>query len=92
MPLEAARVFFGPGSDRPFIIDVETGERRPPVVSDLERMARLCDGLGQMDFMMSLGVPCDVPPLDHYLHAFIAMFAARSSPLSTRRATAGTWN
>jgi trimethylamine---corrinoid protein Co-methyltransferase len=81
MPLEAGRVFFGPGSDCPFTIDLETGERRPPTIEDLERIARLCDALTELDFVMCMGVPCDVPPLDHYLHAFIAMLRHSSKPM-----------
>ncbi len=81
MPLEAGRVFFGSGSDTPFTLDLETGERRPPTIQDLERIARLTDGLDQLDFVMSMGVPCDVPPLDHYLHAFIAMLRNSVKPI-----------
>ena len=81
MPLEAGQVFFGSGSDCPFTIDIETGERRLPTVSDVERIARLCDGLDQIDFVMSMGVPCDVPPLDHYLHSFIAMVRGSVKPM-----------
>lgn len=81
MPLEAERVFFGAGSDCPFTIDIETGERRPPRLIDIEHIACLCDGLDQIDFVMSMGVPCDVPPLDHYLHAFIAMLRGSVKPI-----------
>jgi trimethylamine--corrinoid protein Co-methyltransferase len=80
MPLEEGKVFFGPGSDCPFTIDVETGERRPPIADDVERIARLCDGLGRLDFIMCMGVPSDVPPLDHYLHSFIRMIRGSVKP------------
>ncbi len=81
MPLEAGRVFFGSGSDCPFTIDVQTGERRSPSVRDVERIAALCDGLEQIDFVMSMGVPCDAPPLDHYVHSFIAMLRSSVKPI-----------
>ncbi|HEX9115761.1 MAG TPA: trimethylamine methyltransferase family protein [Anaerolineae bacterium] len=81
MPLEAGRVFFGAGSDCPYTIDLETGERRAPVVADLRRIAALCDSLEQIDFVMSMGVACDVPPLDHYLHSFIAMVSNSVKPI-----------
>jgi len=80
MPLEASKVFFGPGSDCPFTIDVETGERRNATAEDVRRIARLCDGLEQMDFIMSMGTPSDVPPLDHYLHSFINMVRGSVKP------------
>ena len=80
MPLEAGKVFFGPGSDCPFTIDVETGQRREATAEDVRRIAQLCDGLDQMDFIMSMGTPSDVPPLDHYLHSFIGMIRGSVKP------------
>lgn len=80
MPLEASKVFFGPGSDCPFTIDVETGERRNATAEDVRRIAQLCDGLEQMDFIMSMGTPSDVPALDHYLHSFINMIRGSVKP------------
>lgn len=80
MPLEEGKVFFGPGSDCPFTLDVETGERRPATASDVERIARLCDGLGQIDFVMCMGTPSDVPTMDHYLHSFIRMIRGSVKP------------
>ena len=47
MPLEAGKVFFGPGSDCIFTIDLETGERRKATADDIRRIAHLCDGLGE---------------------------------------------
>jgi trimethylamine--corrinoid protein Co-methyltransferase len=80
MPLEEGKVFFGSGSDCPFTIDVHTGERRLPLLHDLEQIARLSDGLDQMDFIMSMGTPSDVPTLDHYLHSFVAMIRGSVKP------------
>jgi len=80
MPLEAGKVFFGPGSDCPFTIDVETGQRRKATAEDVRRIAQLCDSLAQIDFVMSMGSPSDVPPLDHYLHSFISMIRGSVKP------------
>ncbi len=80
MPLEEGKVFFGPGSDCPFTIDVETGERRRAVAGDVWRIAHLCDGLEQIDFVMSMGTPSDVPTLDHYLHSFVQMIRGSAKP------------
>jgi trimethylamine--corrinoid protein Co-methyltransferase len=80
MPLEAGRVYFGPGSDCIYTMDLETGERRAPVVEDVRRIACLCDGLSQIDFVMSMGTPVDVPAMDHYLHAWIAMVRGSVKP------------
>jgi trimethylamine--corrinoid protein Co-methyltransferase len=81
MPLEAGQVFFGAGSDCPFTIDLETGQRRPATLKDVQRIAQLCDGLEQIDFVMSMGVPSDVPALDHYVHEFVAMLRNSVKPL-----------
>jgi trimethylamine--corrinoid protein Co-methyltransferase len=80
MPLEAGKVFFGPGSDCPFTMDVETGQRRQATAEDVRRIAQLCDGLDQIDFIMSMGTPSDVPTLDHYLHSFIGMIRGSVKP------------
>ena len=80
MPLQEGQVFFGPGSDCPFTLDVETGERRQATAQDVRRIARLCDGLQQIDFIMSMGTPSDVPTMDHYLHSFIGMIRGSVKP------------
>ena len=80
MPLEAGKVFFGSGSDCIFTMDVETGQRRKATAEDVRRIAHLCDGLEQMDFIMSMGNPSDVPAMDVYLHSFIAMIRGSVKP------------
>ena len=77
MPLEEGKVYFGTGSDCIFTLDVETRERRPSVAEDVRRFAQLCDGLDQIDFVMSMGTPSDVPATDHYVHSFIQMIRER---------------
>jgi trimethylamine--corrinoid protein Co-methyltransferase len=80
MPLEEGKVFFGTGSDCLYTIDVETRERRPSVAEDVRRFAQLCDGLDQIDFVMSMGIPSDVPVMDHYVHSFIQMIRGSAKP------------
>jgi trimethylamine--corrinoid protein Co-methyltransferase len=67
-------------SDCVFTLDVETRERRPSVAEDVRRFAQLCDGLDQIDFVMSMGIPSDVPTMDHYLHSFIQMIRGSVKP------------
>lgn len=81
MPLEEYNVFFGTGSDCLYTIDVETGERREAVAEDVRRIAHLCDGLPNIDFVMSMATPADVPTMDHYLHAFIEMLRGTAKPI-----------
>ena len=60
MPVSGHRCFFGPGSDCLNIIDHRTGERRNPVLKDVEDGVRLCDSLENIDFVMSMVLPADV--------------------------------
>jgi trimethylamine--corrinoid protein Co-methyltransferase len=80
MPLEEGKVFFGTGSDCPFTLDLESGTRRPSRVEDAQRFARLCDGLEQIDFCMTMASASDVPVQDHYLHDFVAMIRGSVKP------------
>jgi trimethylamine--corrinoid protein Co-methyltransferase len=80
MPLEAGKVFFGPGSDCIFTLDLETGQRRKATAEDIRRIAHLCDGLDQIDFIMSMGNPSDVPAMEIYLHEFISMIRGSVKP------------
>jgi len=56
MPLERNNVFFGPGSDCPYILDPRTGERRPGTLQDIVDTIRVCDALPNIDFLMSICV------------------------------------
>lgn len=60
MPVEGHRVFFGPGSDCLNILDHRTGKRRKPVLKDVREGVILCDGLPEIDFVMSMVLPADV--------------------------------
>ncbi len=80
MPLESGKVFFGPGSDCIFTMDLETGERRFATAEDIRRIAHLCNGLPQMDFVMSMGNPSDVPAMDIYIHEFVSMIRGSVKP------------
>ncbi len=68
MPLEGYNVFYGPGSDCPNVIDLETGERRPGTLQDVRNGIRLCDALPNIDFIMSFCMAHDVDQqlLDRY--------------------------
>ena len=61
MPLGAHQVYFGTGSDLVYTRDIDTGERRPSVLEDVARAARLCDALDEIDFVMSYSLPSDLP-------------------------------
>jgi trimethylamine--corrinoid protein Co-methyltransferase len=59
--LEGTRCYFGTGSDSPYLIDPYSGEHRPFTRADLAAGYRLCDALPNIHFVMSIGLPSDVP-------------------------------
>jgi trimethylamine--corrinoid protein Co-methyltransferase len=63
MPIEGHRSFFGPGSDCLNIMDHRTGERRKPVLNDIVEGMIVADALRNIDFVMSLVLPVDVPTM-----------------------------
>lgn len=81
MPLVNGNFYYGTGSDTIFTIDLETGERRRTVLQDTANFARLVDGLGNMDFSMSMGNPADAPIEDIYVHVFAEMVENSNKPI-----------
>ena len=81
MQLGATNSYFGTGSDLMSIYDFETGERRPSVLADTARMAHLCDGLPNIDFIMSAAHPHDVDAYASYLESFRAMVSNTTKPM-----------
>jgi trimethylamine--corrinoid protein Co-methyltransferase len=79
--LEDTNIYFGPGSDTVFTDDIDTGERRETVRSDVGRMAKLCDALSNIDFVMSMGIPRDVPSTATYLYEFSEMVKNSNKPI-----------
>jgi trimethylamine--corrinoid protein Co-methyltransferase len=62
--LEGGRVNFGTGSDCINLLDHENGKHRKFVQADLVNGYRLCDALENIDFVMSIGIPSDIPNPD----------------------------
>lgn len=79
--LEAHRTYFGTGSDLPNTLDLETGERRRSVLSDVRNAARLADALPNLDFVMSMALPSDVPPAVSDRHSFRTMIENTVKPV-----------
>jgi len=79
--LEAHRTYFGTGSDLPNTLDLETGERRLSLLSDVQATARLADALPNLDFVMSMALPSDVPAQSSDRHSFRAMIENTSKPV-----------
>ena len=55
MHLEGRNCYFGTGTDTPFVIDPDTGERRPTRGQDVDNAVRLADALVNIDFVGSMG-------------------------------------
>lgn len=56
------KVQYGPGSDLPYFIDEVTGEGRRAILQDVANVAKVCDSLDNIDFLMSMALPSDVNP------------------------------
>jgi len=78
--LEKDRIYYGTGSDLPFTIDPNSGERRKTVFNDVVNAARVVDALPNLDFFMSHGLVSDVPPGHYDRHQFLAMLIGTSKP------------
>lgn len=81
MSLEKGNIYFGPGSDTPYTIDVETGERRQAVKQDTVNATVLSDYLNNIDFVMSLALASDVNTETSDIHHFQAMVTNTSKPI-----------
>jgi trimethylamine--corrinoid protein Co-methyltransferase len=81
MYLEGQRVNYGTGSDLPNTIDLETGKRRPSLLLDIKNAARLADWLPNLDFVMSMALPSDVPMQTSDRRSFLAMTENTIKPL-----------
>jgi trimethylamine--corrinoid protein Co-methyltransferase len=59
--LEGRNVFYGPGSDCPYVIDVRDGQRREGRLADIVESVRVMDALPNIGFLMSFCMAHDVP-------------------------------
>ena len=82
MILESHRIYYGTGSDCPFILDHDTGERRKFRRKDVEDAARVVDACPNLDFHMSLGLTSDVPTYSYDRHQAAAMLRNTTKPLA----------
>ncbi len=64
----------------PFILDIETGERRPVVYKDLEDHVRVCDGLENIDIVSAI-FPKDAPEHAAVTSEVVAQVKNTSKPL-----------
>jgi trimethylamine--corrinoid protein Co-methyltransferase len=79
--LDGEGVYFGPGSDTLHYLDPRTGLRRDFLLEDVADCIRVCDALPEIQFVMSVGVPRDVPEGRTYRHQFAAMLRFSTKPI-----------
>ena len=79
--LDARHSYFGTGSDILYICDPDTHERRRVVRADIEGQAALCEKLPNIDFVMSMGLPADVPQVIDDVAQVEAMLRGTRKPL-----------
>jgi len=81
LTLEYNKVYFGTGSDCPFILDPYTDERRRYTFRDVYHAAKITEALPHIDFHMSLGLTSDVPTQSYDRHQLLAMLQGTTKPL-----------
>lgn len=81
MEIGSNNTYFGPGPTNTYHMDIYKEERRTAVVKDNENVAKVCDYLGNIDFVMDLGTPRDVTPTLSDVYAFKAMVSNTTKPI-----------
>lgn len=79
--MEKGSIYYGTGSEVPFTIDLDSGERRKPLKEDVRNTGSLVDALENVDFVMSLGLVTDVPVDASDVHQFEAMLLNSTKPI-----------
>ncbi|MFZ5822232.1 MAG: trimethylamine methyltransferase family protein [Chloroflexota bacterium] len=75
------RVHFGPGPTCTYFMDPETGERRKARRGDAGMVARVCDALPNIDYIMGLSLFDDVTPILAPVYEFAEELANTSKPI-----------
>ena len=81
MALGGYRNYFGVGSDCMHIYDLDTGQRRKATLRDVRTGVRLVDALPNLDFLMSLFLPSDVPEERYERHQMAVMLEESVKPI-----------
>lgn len=79
--LESGAVYYGTGSDCIYVLGPGARERRPATLGDVEDMAALQEKLPDIDFVMSMAHPHELPADVAPVAQFAAMLRGTSKPL-----------
>jgi trimethylamine--corrinoid protein Co-methyltransferase len=80
MSLDPGCCYYGTGSDCPKIIDLYSGERRQSTKADIGNLARFCDALPNIDFVMSFGIAQDEHAGGDFVHGYEALLLNTVKP------------
>ena len=80
MCLEGRNVYYGTGSDCPYLLDSFSGDRREFLSADVGDAVRLVDALPHIDFTMSNGLAPDFPAELQYQHKYAIMLRNSTKP------------
>ncbi len=80
MSLEADCCYYGTGSDCPTTIDLYTGERRQSTKADIGNLARFCDALPNIDFVMTFGIAQEEHAGRDFVHGYEALLLNTAKP------------
>jgi trimethylamine--corrinoid protein Co-methyltransferase len=78
--LDGEHVYFGPGSDTLRYLDPRSGERREFTTADIADCIRVCDYLPEIDFVMSVGIPRDVPTKYYFRYQYAVLLRHTVKP------------
>ena len=81
MQVSLDRVHFGPGPTCTYFIDPQTGERRKALRGDAGLVAKVCDALPNIDYIMGLSLFDDVTPALSPVYEFAEEVANTSKPI-----------
>lgn len=81
LELEGRKGYYGTGSDTPYVLDLDSGERRQAVLQDVANVAHLVDALEHIDFLMCMGIASDVTADLSDLYHFRAMLENTVKPI-----------
>jgi trimethylamine--corrinoid protein Co-methyltransferase len=79
--LDGRSCYFGPGSDTFRYLDPRSGQRRNFKLADIADCARLVDALPEINFVMSMGVPRDVPDERYFWHQYATLLRNCTKPI-----------
>ena len=81
MQLKEWNCYYGTGSDCVTTFDLYSGTRRICKKDDIGKLARFCESLPNIDFVMSFGIANDTPESGSFVHQYEAMLLNTSKPV-----------